>query len=290
MIQFIGMIQDTWKLFPRLIEQRINGLLDEAEPSNFKAYQLYKTCKNENLWHNSFELFNIHLADYFSLPKVERAKSYFDQFLERPMNRNIYDAFALNFRTANINFDAISQTASWSHNLMRINSNTTEEIISSHVFFETIQQITNPPQFEKESDIEFEDFCIAWKKTVFTIFGSKFAPDMENILKEVRWLNKLQKNPDLQIEKFKFKPGIYLTQTEINWVTEVQEAVFSNRRAPDFPLHRGPTKEKLIFLDKTVLLYNLNLLAKPEKLAGQGESIRLTVLDQCGWLIREKAC
>lgn len=283
------MIQDTWKLFPRLIEQKINGLLEDAEPNNTKAYQLYKTCKNENLWRNSFELFNVHLSDYFSLPKSERAKSYFDKFLDRPMNRSIYDSFSLNFRTAHINFDALSQTASWSHNVMKINCNTAEEIISSHVFFETLHRITNPPLFEKESAIEFEDFCIAWKKTVFTIFGSKFNPDMEDLLKEVRWLNHLQKNPELQIERFKFKPGIYLTQTEINWTTEVQEAVFDNRKAPDFPLSRGPEKDKLISLERTVRLYNLCLNSQAPKLIGHSESIRMTVLDQCGWLLREKA-
>lgn len=285
----LTMIQDTWKLFPRLIEQKINGLLDEAEPNNSKAYQLYKTCKNENLWRNSFELFSVHLADYFSLPKSERAKSYFDKFLDRPMNRTIFDAFSLNFRTAQINFESLSQTASWSHNVMKINCNTSEEIISSHVFFETLHTITNPPLFEKESDIEFEDFCIAWKKTVFTLFGSKYSPDMEGILKEVRWLNKMQKNPDLQIEKFKFKPGIYLTQTEISWTTDVQNAVFENRPAPEYPLSRGTDKEKLIFLQRCVLLYNLSLNSRLPKLMSHSESIRLTILDQCGWLLRERA-
>ncbi len=283
------MIQDTWKLFPRLIEQRINGLLEEAEPSNTKAYQLYKTCKSENLWRNSFELFNVHLSDYFSLPKSERAKSYFDKFLDRPMNRSIYDSFSLSFRTAHINFEALSQTASWSHNVLKINSSGAEEIISSHVFFETLHRITNPPLLEKESDIDFEDFCIAWKKTVFTIFGSKFNSDMEELLKEVRWLNKLQKNPELRLEKFKLKPSIYLTQTEIIWTAEVQEAVFENRKAPDFPLSRGPEKEKLVFLERTVRLYNLSINSPLPKLIGHSESIRTTVLDQCGWLLRECA-
>lgn len=289
MIELIAMIQDTWKLFPRLIEQKINGLLDEAEPNNTKAYQLYKTCKNENLWRNSFELFSVHLGDYFSLPKSERAKSYFDKFLDRPMNRSIFDSFSLNFRSAQISLESLTETASWSHNVMKINCNTSEEIISSHVFVETLQTITNPPLFEKQSDIEFEDFCIAWKKTVFTIFGTKFSPDMEVILKEVRWLNKLQKNPELQLEKIKTKPGIYLTQTEINWAVSVQDAVFENRRAPEFPLSKGPEKEKLIFLDRTVTLYNISQTTILPKILCHRESIRMTILDQCGWLLREKA-
>lgn len=289
MIKLRLMLQDTWKLFPRIIEQKINGLLDEAEPNNMKAYQLYKSCKNENLWRNSFELFNIHLVDYFSLPKSERAKSYFDKFLDRPMNRSLFDSFSLNFRTAHIRFENLAETASWSHNMMKIHCNSKEEIISSHVFIETLRTITNPPLFEKESDIEFEDFCIAWKKTVFTLFGTRYTPDLEVILKEVRWLNKLQKNPELQIEKFKTRPSIYLTQTEIDWTAAVQEAAFSNRKAPEYPLTRGPHKEKLIFLERTVTLYNISQTTTLPKLTEHRESIRLTILDQCGWLLREKA-
>lgn len=283
------MIQDAWKLFPRLIEQKINGLLDEAEPNNAKAFQLYKACKNENLWRNSFELFRLHLIDYFSLPKSERAKSYFDNFLDRPMSRQIHDSFALTFRTAQINHHSLTETARWSHDIIKANCNKCDEVISIDIFSKTLQFITNPPLYEKDRDIEFEDFCIAWKKTVFTIFGNKFDTELETILKEIRWLNKIQKNPDLQIEKNKFMPGIYMTQTEIDWTTSVQDAVFDYKIAPKFPLSRGPDKERLCNLERTVTLYNIIQSKNLPQLTQHLESVRNTILDQCGWLLREKA-
>lgn len=283
------MMQDTWKLFPRLIEQKINNLLAQAEPNNNKAFQLYKTCKNENLWRNSFELFNIHLIDYFSIPKSERAKSYFDNFLDRPMNRSIHDSFSLTFRTAQINSNSLTEAAQWSHQQMQLNCSTDSEVISLQVFTKTLQNITSPALFEKDHDIEFEDFCIAWKKTVFSMFGNKFDPELEVILREVRWLNRVQKNPELQVERIKFKPGIYLTQTEIDWTLSVQDTVFESRPAPVFPLTRGPEKDKLINLERAVRLYNIMQTTNLREILQHRESVRLTILDQCGWLLREKA-
>lgn len=283
------MTQDTWKLFPRLIEQKINALLDEAEPNDIKAYQLYKTCKNENLWRNSFELFQLHLSDFFSLPKSERVKSYFDKFLDRPMNRIIYDGFTLNFRTSQTNQTHLTQTAKWTHQIMKNNCNTSEEIISAYVFTQTLNYITRPPAYEKDHDIEFEDFCIAWKKTVFSLFGNQYNSELEDILREIRWLNQLLKNPAPENEITKFRPGIYLTQTEIDWTSSVQEAVFEYRIAPHFPLSKGPQKEKLINLNRAVSLYNIVLRTDKAEVKKHLESVRLTILDQSGWLMRQKA-
>lgn len=283
------MVQDSWKLFPRLIEQKINRLLDEAEPNNAKAFQLYKACKNENLWRNSFELFRLHLIDYFSQPKSDRVKSYFDNFLDRPMNRCIHDSFTLTFRTAQINYNSLTETAHWSHNMIKTNSNASDEVISTDIFIKTLQYITAPPLYEKDHDIEFEDFCIAWKKTVFTIFGNKYDAELATILKEIRWLNRIQKKPELQIEKKKFSPGIYLTQTEIDWTMSVQNAVFDYLTAPKFPLSRGPAKERLNNLERTVTLYNIIQTKKLPQLTQHLESVRSTILDQCDWLLKEKA-
>lgn len=289
MLELSMLTQDSWKLFPRLIEQKINHLLDEAEPNEAKAYQLYKTCKNENLWRNSFQLFNVHLGDFFSQPKSERAKSYFDNFLDRPMNRSIFDDFQLTFRTADVNSKSLSDTADWSRRMLEENCKSGAQVTSTEVLTKTLRSITSPPLFEKDHDIEFEDFCIAWKKTVFTIFGNKHDAELETILREIRWLNKLLKNPELQVEKVNFRPGIYLTQTEIDWTMAIQNAVFDYAAAPEYPLSRGPEKERLIFLERAARLYNIIQTTTKEELLQHRESVRNTVLDQCGWLLRQKA-
>ncbi|MEQ1723817.1 MAG: hypothetical protein ABL930_11620 [Pseudobdellovibrio sp.] len=280
------MRQEMWDYFPRLIEQKINGLLDTAEPTATKSFQLYKACKNESLWRNSYELFCVHLNDFFSLPRNERAKSYFDKFLDRPMDRALYDNFELNFRNASINSEAVNELAVWSCRMIQQGCSTQSVVASTDVLAKTLLDITNPPPYEKEHSIEFEDFCISWKKTVFKLFGKKYEPDMNKILNEIRWLNNKLKNPELENPRT-FRPSIYLTQTEIDWTECVQKAVFDYTALPKFPLARGPEKEKLIDLHRTAVLYQAVQNTNEPELVKHRESIRNTILEQCSWLLSE---
>jgi hypothetical protein len=280
------MRQEMWSFFPRLIEQKINGLLDTAEPSALKSFQLYKACKQESLWRNSYELFCVHLHDYFSVPRTDRAKSYFDKFLDRPMDRALYDNFELNFRNAKVSQEALLAVADWSCRMIQQGCSTQSVVASTDVLTKTIHDITNPPPYEKEHSIEFEDFCISWKKTVFNLFGKKYDPEMNKILKEIRWLNNKLKNPELENQKV-FRPSIYLTQTEIDWTECVQKAAFDHTTLPKFPLARGPEKQKLIDLHRTVVLYQVVQNTKEPELIRHQETIRNAILEQCSWLLSE---
>ncbi|AGH95795.1 hypothetical protein [Pseudobdellovibrio exovorus] len=290
------MQQETWKFFPQILEKKINHLLDEAEPNQAKAYQLYKTCKNENLWNNSFEIFAIHLHDFFSLAKSERAKSYFDNFLDRPMERSIYESFDLTFRTATVNSQSLLNVANWSHEQMIHNCQTAQEesvVLSVDILTKTLHYITNPPLHEKDQQIEFEDFCQTWKKTVFLLFGKKYDSELETVLQQIRKLAfDLKQAEQKTLEKEKsptFIPSIFLTQTEIDWTTAVREAIVHHLQAPDFPLSRGAEKPRLIELQKAAELYNLILQTSRTELRRHLDNVRTTILHKCDWLLTEKA-
>lgn len=283
---------NLWKLFPQILEQKINALLDSSTPNPTKAYQLYKTCKNENLWRNSYEIFAVHLQDYFSLSLRDRAKSYFDCFLDRPMDKHIYDSFTLSFRTAVVCPQALSEVADWSHEQMRSHSqNTGSVVISTDVLTRTLQSITSPAAHEKDHDIEFEDFCAIWEKTVFFLFGRKYDEDLREILREVRRLNLELKIAEENTQKAegRFIPGIYMTQTEINWTADVQDAAFQYGELPRFPLIRGAEKVRLIELQRATELYNLLYRNQRPELQKHRDNIRATILDKCDRLLKECA-
>lgn len=283
------MIKELWHSFPRLLEQKINALLEEAEPTPAKAFQLYKTCQNENLWKDTFEKFSDHLEVFFSLPRSERRKSELDQFLDRPINMVLYEEFHLNFRTGLVNGHSVLTLVSWAHNLMRLGHRTDCAVISMDVLSRTLNYITHPPFFEKAENIEFEDFCAAWKKTVFKMFGKKYDAELEHILSELRWLNTQLKIEEKAEQKNGFIPTIYLTQTEIDWTTAVQQAVVGYLEIPRFPLSRGPQKQRLVDLERTISLYRIVQTTKLPELLEHRENIRATILDRCERLLRECA-
>lgn len=282
------MISELWNAFPRLLVERVNGLLDEAEPSPMKAFHLYKTCQSENLWNDTFEKFSIHLRDFFAMPKSERKKSYFDRVLDRPMAMDVFAGFHLTFRTALVNNKSVQDLASWAHHLVRVGYKTNSLVISEDIFTKTLHYIINPPHFEKDHDIDFEDFCEAWKKTVFGIFGKKYDSEMNALLRELRWLNAQIREQEKPREDG-FFPTIYLTQTEIDWTVAVHKAATGYAAIPKFPLSRGPQKQRLRDLERAINLYRIVQTATHPELLKHRENIRMTIMDRCESLLREKA-
>ncbi|MES2856897.1 MAG: hypothetical protein V4692_13595, partial [Bdellovibrionota bacterium] len=135
------MIKELWGSFPRLLEQNINGLLDGALPNSTKAFMLYKACKNDDLWNGTFDQFYSRLEEFYARPKVQRKKSDFDRFLDRPMDQEIYTGFHLNFRTALVSEKSVMDLASWTHNLIRVSKKLDSEIISLEIITQTLNYI-----------------------------------------------------------------------------------------------------------------------------------------------------
>ena len=288
-LTLLVMIKELWRLFPRLLEQRINALLDEAEPNSMKAFQLYKTCQNEGLWQDTFDKFSENIKSFFSLPKAERGKSDLDAFLNRPMDTDLYENFHLNFRTALVNSNNLDSLASWAHNMMRVNSQSNSMVISIDVLKKALHDLTHPTLFEKAQDFEFDDFCTVWKKTVAKLFGRKYNPEFNEILKQVNWLNEQLKSPNPETNPPAFFSSIYLTQTEIDWTLAVKKAVQDNLAVPKFPLSRGPQKQRLIDLERAVCLYRIVQTTLLPELMEHRNNIRVTILDRCQGLLRDKA-
>lgn len=282
------MIKELWRSFPRLLEQKINALLDEAEPTAAKAFQLYKTCQRENLWDGSFESFQKGLDRFFQTSKDHRSKGHMDAFLQRPMSAVTYEEFDLNFRNGHVNNMAVLDIASWAHHLMRVSTKSNSLVISEDVLTKALQYITHPPLFEKAKDILFEDFCAAWKGTVFKLFGKKLDSELNTIIKELEWFNSQLKMEGL-VSHEHFVPSIYLTQTEIDWVSDVKRAVQYDETIPRFPLSRGAEKQRLMDLERTISLYKIVQTTKNPDFLKHKDNIRTTILDRCEGLLRECA-
>lgn len=276
------MIKEMWSSFPRLIEQNINGLLDTAEPNNTKAFMLYKACKSDDVWSGSFEKFSERISDFFARPRTQRKKSQLDALLDRPMHSSLYKDFHLNFRTAYVSEQSVYDIASWAYNLIRVSKKAKFGFASIDVLNKTLLSITNPSPYDKAEEIEFEDFCAAWKKVVFKIFGANYEPEFESVIKELEWLNdQLTLEETREQRQTPALPTISLTQTEIDWARDVRMAVLRDDLAPKFPLSRGPEKQFLIDLERVMLLYNKARTTNVAEVLSQRDRIRATLLERC---------
>jgi hypothetical protein len=285
------MIRETRNSFPQRLENKINSLLDEAEPNSTKAFQIYKTLQREELWNESFESFSRQLNQYFQTPRPQRRKSDFDACLERPMSMEVYENFHLDFHNSRVNNKSVMGIAQWAHHNMRMRYQIDGLIVSNDVLHRTLKYITSPPRFEKSQDITFEDFTAAWKKVVFHLFGRKYDRELETVLLQINRVSEEVDNfeNEVTVADGGFVPGIYLTQTEIDWTMSVQLAVKGNEDTPRFPLSRGPEKMRLLELSKTISLYKIVRTTQNPDFISHREKIRSTIIELCDRLLKERA-
>lgn len=279
------MMHDMWKLFPRLIEKKINALLDEAEPNRMKSFHIYKTCQNENLWNKSFDEFREQLSQFFSLPQIERTKSRFDYVLNRPMHKSVFENFQLDFRNAVVNHSSLLAVSNWAHHMLRINTKSESPVISMDVMTKTLTSIVNPGPFDKAQDIEFDDFCGSWKRICFSLFGRRFENDLKEVLSE---LTRLDEEQQLLEQQRRHLPRIYLTQTEIDWTQGLLSAAQEASPLPRFPLSRGPQKEALVEVEKVAQLYSLVMESEKPEFIPYRQKIRDTLIFRCEDLLKKR--
>ncbi len=287
------MINELWNRFPRLLEENINGLLEGSGPNRMKSFHLYKACKSEGLWKDSFDKFAEHLDAFFVRPKFERTKSSFDRYLSKPMDHELFEEFYLDFRTADVNEKSVYEIASWAHNIMRAQKKSqkieTAAVTSLDVMTRTLKSIVNPSFYSKARDIEFDDFSHAWKKVVFKLYGQKYDHELNSLVEELDRINVELKLTEQETTQSGLTPVIPLTQLEIDWTLAVYASAIEEKPAPKFPLPQGPSKRLLLELERVVTLYQIVQITSQPELLRHRSNIRVTLLDRCDVLLGKKA-
>ncbi len=285
------MINELWGSFPRLLEQNINGLLETAEPNPTKAFQLYKSCKNDDLWRENFDQFAKALQAYYAKPRHQRRKSQFDQYLDRPMPSEIFLSFHLNFRTAAVDERSVIELASWAHNLIRVSRKTLSSVFSLDVMTKTIQAVINPGPYDKAENIEFEDFCSVWKKTVTKIFGSQQDRELLAVVTELRKIHTEHKEME-ELSGLIRLPLLQITPLEFEWIKIVRLSALAHAKVPKAPVTQSASgsasrKQCLKELDRVIQLYEMVLVTELPELHKHRASTRLTLIDRCDYLIAD---
>ncbi len=286
------MMQQMWKSFPRHFEQKVNGLLDQAEPTEAKAFQLYKVCQQQKLWSSSFEEFSTEVKIFFSKARRDRCKGEVDRFLDRPLDQLDYEDYHLTFRNAAINPNDVREIASWAHNMLRVGGRLDSVASSIQTLNEVLLAVTQPSYLEKDSDIEFSDICERWQKIISTKLGSQITTDVKILFEKLDHLDQQSKHyrnnksvavvtsTEMTINSHDFNPS------EMNWILQVKNRATNFGKMPKFPVSNGSAKIQLIQLERIVTLYTIIQLTDREELMKHRESIRTTVLDRCRLLLQ----
>ena len=280
------MMNELWESFPRLLEQNVNSLLDTAEPNPVKAFQLYKTCKNDDLWRENFASFSSALREFYSKPRHARRKGHFDRLLDRPMDSHVFGHFHLNFRTAQVDDRSINDLASWAHNLIRVSKKSMSAVFSVDVMTATLKAVVTPGPLDKAENIEFDDICEKWKTVVGRTFGAEQTRELNLLVSELQQMNSEHHELEEVSGLIPF-PHLQMTPVEIDWIKLVRLAALAHAKIPKPPVSTVLRKQTLKELDRVIQLYELVLVTKIDELVKHRESTRVTLIDRCDTILGE---
>jgi hypothetical protein len=283
------MIDVLWNTFPRLLEENVNGLLDEAPPTALKAFQLFKTCQNEGLWEESLENFSRHLSHFYARPRADRRKSDFDLVLRTPMPHDVYSRFHLDFRTAAVSEHSLSHLASWAHHVIRVAKKTTAAFASLEIMTKTMKSLVQPAPHSRADRLDFEDFTHAWQKTVFKSCGSENKTEFSNLLAELHFMNAELKRNDRVLNETALRPILQLSPVEIDWIHVIQKSALLGREIPAAALHQDFSKKSLKDLERVVTLYSVSQTSRLPEIVANRDRIRETLLARCEALLNGQA-
>lgn len=279
------MLNALWGVFPRLMEENINGLLNEARPTALRALQIYRALKNKGFGTQSVERFSGDLDRFFSKPRFERKKSDFDIFLDRPMDHATFSLFQLDFRSGVVAEKSLADVASWAHHLIRVSKKIDKPFMSLEIITRTLHRITTPTRNEKAEDITFSDFCTTWKSTVNRTLGYQLDPHFEELLNELEWLDHELKNKAEKDFELLEPATIPLSQIEVNWLASVRFAAIDSETIPKYPLNERIASDRMQELFRVIKLYSLSRTSTRDEILRNRDKIRATLVDRCEKLL-----
>lgn len=279
------MLNTLWSVFPRLMEENINGLLNKARPTALRALQIYRTLKNKGLSTQSVERFSGDLDHFFTKPRFERKKSDFDIFLDRPMDHATFSLFQLDFRSGVVTEKSLHDVASWAHHLIRVSKKIDKPFMSLDIITRTLQRITTPTRNEKAQDISFSDFRMTWKTTVNRVLGYQLDPQFEELLNELEWLDHQLRNKAEKDFELLEPPTVPISQIEVNWVASVRFAAMDRESIPNYPLDESIASDRVQELLRVIKLYSLSRTSTRDEILRNRDKIRATLIDRCEKLL-----
>ena len=276
--------KQTMRRLSLRIESSFEDLLKSAAPNEGKRYKLTKLLKLEQGATSSFQA-DSKITAYFQLPYQERSsRAFFEIFGVGPYPW-LLDQFQLNFSSAQISESKIFHLSVNLHQILGFQLGLPEEIVDVKILHLTIYRLTHPNWWQPKSGIEISEFFSSWHHVVSQKFGDRYDPVFSQLFESIENLA-LASETDLKVEGGvaeieKCPEQKAPTQTELDWLKEIVEALKAGSPPPLYPLSRGPQHGDMKNIEKivrTLRIHHSNSRKNPRALLDLKRHLLMTSL------------
>jgi hypothetical protein len=236
------------------ITHELGQLLKSAHPSREKIHQLAKLLSRE-VDDRDFETIKRQVLAYYSCPFERRTAGQFMRTFGIKPYPWLHSQFLLNFCNAHVSETKIAKLAGTLRHYFLLTIEPPKEVAQTDFLHLTLFKLLHPRPEEKKSGFRLGDFIDCWDQTARSKWGDKFNNYFESLAEDadVEYGAPIS-NPPIGrgSEAHDQANDLEFTQTDLDWMKEILEAIASQRPPPQYPLSRGPNQPATRQLEKVV--------------------------------------
>lgn len=236
------------------ITHELGYLLKGAYPSREKVHQLAKQLSRE-VDDRDFETIKRQVLSYFSVPFERRTAGQFMRtFGIRPYPW-LHSQFLLNFCNAHVSETKIAKLAGTLRHYFLLTIEPPKELAQTDFLHLTLFKLLHPRPEQKKSGFRLSDFIDCWDQTARTKWGDKYNDYFESLSEDADFdYGAPISNPPIcrGSEAQEQANELEFTQTDLDWMKQILEALDIQKLPPQYPLSRGPNQPATRQLEKVV--------------------------------------
>jgi hypothetical protein len=253
--QILGEISERFTL-------ELARLLKESHPNALKKHILMKLVHLEVPHYFEDEIRSM-ITSYYAIAFERRTAGQFQRtFGFRPYPW-LLSQFILDFSNAEISETNLARIASSLKFSLCTHFDPPREIGQVDFIHLVIYRLLKARSHKGSSLFDVQDFLAEWRKTSHSRFGDRFDQYFDELGDEVASAEHIQSTSGpvpRGTAAGESAPDAELSQTDLDWLKSVLEALVSEQLPPKYPLSRGP-QVKII----TQIEHICRLLSKPAK-------------------------
>ena len=229
-------------------------LLKAAPPRPLKKHQLANILRYDvpDLTRRELES---KVLEFYTFPHERRTERQFARLFKIKPYPWLMEQFVLNFSNASVSETEMTKMAGRFRHHFRFIIEPPDEINSVNFLQLVIYRTANPRWDQVNTGIDLPIFADRWRSASFAKFGEKHDHFFYTLDQQIE----LSYNEPLSVVDAKREVSeqtsttdLNLTQTDLEWMKEVIQALDSGLRLPLYPLQRGPTTPTILRMEQLV--------------------------------------
>lgn len=235
----------------------LSRVIKTAMPSREKRYRLDKLLQSEV----EGRTYSDRILQYYSIPFEYRSRAQFRKVFGIEAYPWLHQQFLLDYASADIADTELSKIASNIRFFLRNEVALPGEMVEVDLLHLVLYKMVSPSSLAGTEGVDVRSFMNSWRRVCFVKWGDRYEDVFDRFESELQDLSSQsfeEQNTGLAIGLESDDQGFEmdLSQSDLDWMKELLQALDARSVLPAYPLSRGPDRPVTRQLEKLSRSYN----------------------------------